>query len=170
MKLKAVHSQIFCNFSLLHKEPCWIQHDSPGNLLSDCDLLSAFASACGKNLSAAGCAHSGSESVYLSALSLLGLECHFSHWYFLLLRYSCRCPVQEQLQRFSLLTCSGINMMKRRLIADLFHAGAPCLYVAACGCGVKSHIPFSIRKNAVPAAPALPECGYGCCFGHSIPL
>lgn len=60
-------------------------------------------------------------------------------------------------------------MMKRRLIADLFHAGVRGLYVAACGCGVKAHIPSCIRKKAVTAAPALSGCGYGCCFGHSTP-
>lgn len=72
-------------FSLLHKEPCWNQHDSFCILRSDCDLLSAFAPASGKNLSAALGAHSGQEAVYFSALSFLGLECHLCHLYFLLI-------------------------------------------------------------------------------------
>ena len=56
---------------------------------SDCDLLSAFAPACGKNLPAALGAHSGSESMYFCALPFLGLKCHFCHLYILLNRNSC---------------------------------------------------------------------------------
>jgi hypothetical protein len=65
----------------------------PENLLSDCDLLSAFAPAGGKNLSAACGAHSGSEAMYLCALSFLGLICHFSHICILLKMMSLQLPI-----------------------------------------------------------------------------
>ena len=45
--------------------------------LSNGQFLSTLSSSGCKNLSSAGCAHSGSESMNLRALSFLGLICHF---------------------------------------------------------------------------------------------
>lgn len=45
----------------------------------NCKFLSSLCPPCSKNLSSAGCAHSGSESVHFAALSLFGLIGHFSH-------------------------------------------------------------------------------------------
>ena len=49
--------------------------------LSNGQFLSTLSSSGCKNLSSAGCAHSGSESMNLRALSSLGLICHFHVWY-----------------------------------------------------------------------------------------
>ena len=105
-------------------------------------------------------------------------RCLFLGWYVILAIdtssfkwWICSFPGQEELLNFSKYSAAAGNWSET--MYELFPcplSGLPGLYRTACGCGRKSHIPSCIRKKAVPAAPALPGCGYGCCFGHSIPL
>lgn len=153
----------------VHEEPCrkpaWLFCNYL-ILWSDCDLLSAFAPACGKNLSAALGAHSGPEAVNLRALPFLRLICHFCHFRFLLKWKVRDCSQQppyssetaRSVQLIFLWTVPHHDDSIRRLYIL-------CLPRAAAA-DPESHIPSCVRKKNVPAAPARScQRGYGCCPG-----